>query len=225
MPTRAWPAISFSVDGDAAARRVAQDVDGVAAGREEVRDEAVQRAPSRSRASSRTQALAHRHDRDAVDGDRAAHEDDVARRARARGEITTPGGTIADARHVDEDAVALAAVHDLRVARDDRARPRRRRRAASRPTIRPRSAIGRPSSRMKPGRERERLRAAHREVVHRAVDGEGADVAAGEEERAGSTNESVEKRERGRRRPSRIAPSCSLRSAGLSKAAGTNASR
>ena len=87
-----------------------------------------------------------------------------------------PGG-------VDVDAVALAALDDLRVAgRDDHARLPPRRRAIEAATRRS-SATAKPSSTTNAGREHERPCAGDGEIVDRAVDGELADVAAGEEER------------------------------------------
>ncbi len=49
-------------------------------------------------------------------------------------------------------------------------------------TMRRRSSVASPSSRMKAAAEIERTRAAHRQIVHRAVDREPANIAAGEED-------------------------------------------
>ena len=216
MPTAAWPAISFSVDGHAAARGVAQDVDGVAGGREEVRDEAVQSGRVALERRLEPQALAHRHDRDAVHGDRRRSARTTSPGRARRGEITTPGGDDPDARRVDEDAVALAAVHDLRVAGDDRHARASRPRAASTRRSAQRSAIGRPSSRMSPA-ESASGRAPHIARSFTVPCTASEPMSPPGKKSGWTTNESVVK---ARRAPpaSRIAPSCSSRSAGLSNA-------
>jgi len=64
--------------GDAAPRRVAQDVDVEAEGFEKGRDHAVQGGGVGRDRRSELEPLAQRHDRDAVLGDRAGDEEDVA---------------------------------------------------------------------------------------------------------------------------------------------------
>ncbi len=89
----------------------------------------------------------------------------------------------ADAGGVDVAAVGLAALHHLGVAGDDLApRPPRPPRPSRRRSRR-RSATGKPSSRMKPADRYSGRAPRHGQVVDRAVDGEVADVAAGEEQR------------------------------------------
>ena len=107
--------------------------------------------------------------------------------------IASPGGAVrrrpdavgdqADAGRVHEQPVGGAAAHDLRVAGNDpRARPSRR----SRSRHRDRGQILQRESFLDDVGEgdREGLGAHHREVVDRAVDGQLADVAAGELDRA-----------------------------------------
>ena len=83
-------------------------------------------------------------------------------------------------RHVE--AVGLAALDDLGVAGRD-CTPAARAAAAIERAMRSRSAVGKPSSRMKPAERASGVAPAIAEVVDRAVDGQLADVAAGEEER------------------------------------------
>jgi hypothetical protein len=149
---------------------------------EKARDEAVEGGRVARERRLEAEALAQRHDRDSVHGNLAAHEDDVTG-TRALWRDHDARRHEADAADVDEDAVALAAVHDLRVARDDRdarAGGGRLHRGDDAREV----AEGEALLEDEAGRERERLRAAHREVVHRAVHGERADVAAREEKRA-----------------------------------------
>ena len=89
----------------------------------------------------------------------------------------------ADAGRVDEDAVALASVHDLGVA-GDQLHP-----AAAAATLHrlddPPQRLHRQAFFQDQRRaEIERPRAAHGQIVHRAVDGERADIAAGKEQRS-----------------------------------------
>ena len=117
----------------------------------------------------------------------------------------------------DVHAVGVAALDDLGVAGDDRARP----------PPRPARAIASTSARSVLGgqalledqrqRQRERARAGHREVVDRAVDGELADRAAGEAQRLddeGVGGQRERRRSDGRRRrPRRRARRCRTRAA------------
>ena len=112
-------------------------------------------------------------------GDPPGEEDDVAGRG-ATGIDRYPRGDDADAGGVDVDPVPLAPVDHLRVAGGDR-HPGGGRRVAHRGDD-PREGLHRePLLEDQPAGEGERPGAAHREIVDRAVDGERADVAAGEE--------------------------------------------
>ena len=91
-----------------------------------------------------------------------------------------PVGNDADAGGGDEDLVPLAAVDDLGVAGDQcDARPRRMPPRID-ATMRSRSAMGKPFFENERRRQEERVRAADRQVVDRAVDRQLADVAARE---------------------------------------------
>ena len=183
MPTPALWAISREGAGDAAAGRIAQDVD-VRAGGEHRLDQAVERRGVAGDFGFEFEAFAHGHDGDAVHGDLAAEENFVAGPGARWGRCSTPSRDHADAGGVDEDSVGLAAIDDFGVAGDERdARgvggfahrvhdSRRNRR------------IGSPFLEDESDGEMQRARAAHGEVVDRAVDGEFADVAAGEKDRA-----------------------------------------
>ena len=127
-------------------------------------------------------ALAHRHDGDAVVADRAGNQDAVA----GPGDADRQRSALrhqADAGSGDEDLVALAPVHDLGVAGDQgHARlvaglPHRGDDALQ---VGQRQALLEDEG----GREEQRLGAADRQVVHGAVDRQPADVAAREEQRA-----------------------------------------
>ena len=149
---------------------------------------------------------AGQHDRDAVVADRAGDQHRVARLCT----VATPSSTgvpdDADAGRVDVAAVGLAALHDLRVAGDD---PHAGDVAAALidAAIRCRSATGKPSSRIMPTRQVQRRRAGDRQVVDGAVDGQVADVAAGEEQRRDHVRVGRERQPRAVDRPSRAASS------------------
>jgi len=116
-----------------------------------------------------------------VDGDGAAQEDDIAGAGPARRDLHT-GGHRADPRGVDEDAVPLAPVDDLGVAGDDRhahLAGRRAHRGGDAPEVLDRKSLLEDEAR----RQRHGAGTAHGEVVHRPVNREGSDVAAGEEQR------------------------------------------
>ena len=117
-------------------------------------------------------------------------------------------------RRVDEDAVAFAAIDDLGVPGDD---PHARLAAgrAIDSTTRRSVSIGRPSSRMKPALARA-AGAAHRQVVHRAVNRQLADVAAGKEQRP--HHEGVGGEGQPAPRISTTAPSCARPEGPLAKA-------
>ena len=101
------------------------------------------------RSSLELESLASRHHRDPVIAHRPRHQHGVARPGPARADrVSLPYP--ADAGRVDEDAVALSLVHDLRVAGHDRRAHRGAGPPPSRPTTRWRSAIGSPSSSTKP---------------------------------------------------------------------------
>ena len=89
----------------------------------------------------------------------------------------------ADARRVDEDLVGAALLHDFRVAGHD-LYSRLFGRLAHRVEHASQVLDGETFFENETGGEVERARAAHGEVVDRAVDGEAADVAAGKEDRA-----------------------------------------
>ena len=128
------------------------------------------------------QALAHRHDRHAVPADIAGQQDHVAH-AHARGRHHGVVLDEADAGGVDEQPVALAPVHHLGIARHEQHAGGRGRRLH-----RLHDALQhlhrQPLFEDEAGAQEQRARAAHRQVVDRAVHGQRADVAAGEEQRA-----------------------------------------
>ena len=162
MPRRARRSRS-SVDGHAAAGRIAQDVDG---GPLPPRSDRPRRDREAGRSRSRCAVSNSSPSRTERIGDAVLGH--VAPFSRTR----SPGRTRARAirTHAPEGrcpipvvlmkiAVALAAVHDLRVARDDRhVEPRARHRASSATISASSWSIGRPSSRMKPAAERQRGR-------------------------------------------------------------------
>ena len=126
--------------------------------------------------------FARGHDGDAVAADIAAQHHRVAgphllRRDRLAAPSTspTPGG-------VDVEAVALAALDDLGVAGDE-PHAGRRGRVAHRGDDAAQIVDRQTLLEDQPDAQIERLGAAHRQVVDRAVDGERADVAAGKEQR------------------------------------------
>jgi hypothetical protein len=127
------------------------------------------------------EALALRHDRHAVVAQGAGDEDGVARPRPVAGDVHALRHH-ADAGGGDEDAVALALLHHLGVAGDDRhaglAR-RLRHRVDDALEVGEREAFFQDEA----GREVQRLGARHGDVVDRAVHRQAADVAAGEEQR------------------------------------------
>ena len=90
----------------------------------------------------------------------------------------------ADACRVNEQPVAFAFVHDLRVASDDLHAAALRRLACMDCTTRQQRFHRQTFLNDESGAQVKRARAAHGQVIHRAVDRHRADVAAGEEERA-----------------------------------------
>jgi hydrogenase maturation protein HypF len=145
------------------------------------RDQAVQRRGVRANVCLDVQLTAGQHDRDAVITDRPGHDDGVTRlRPRdAKGAVpvdeTDPGG-------VDIAAVSLAPLHDLRVPGDD---ADARRRGGIPHGLGDPGQVGDREALLEDeaGRQVHRRRARHRQVVDGAVDGQVADVAAGEEQR------------------------------------------
>ena len=138
-------------------------------------------AVSLSISASSCEVAARDHDGHAVIGERAGEEHPVARPDALRAEVDAVGHRPdAGRRHVEP--VGLAAFDDLRVAGDDRdsgcpgGGPHR---GDDAPQVGNRKALLDHES----GRQPERPRADHREVVDGAVDGELADVAARELER------------------------------------------
>ena len=124
----------------------------------------------------------------------------------------------ADAGGGDVAAVGLAALDDLGVAGDDlhagRPRPRRHRRDDP-PQVGDREALLEDEA----GRQVQRPRAGHRQVVDRAVDGEVADVAAGEEQRRDDVGVG------GERQPRAVRPSSDARRPRAARAAGCGTPR
>ena len=116
-----------------------------------------------------------------VVGERAGDEHAVAREHSPGAELDALGNE-ADPGRRDVDAVALAALDDLRVARCDHhagASCGRSHRGGDPPQVRDGEALFDDEA----GREGEWPRSRHGEVVDGAVDGELADVSTGEEER------------------------------------------
>ena len=112
------------------------------------RHQPVQRLAVAADLGAELQALAHAHDRHAVHPEVTADDDPVAG-AGPVGANVDPVGDHPDAGGVDVDPVAVAALDDLRVARDD-PDARTLRRVARRCATAPTCAISTPSSRMKP---------------------------------------------------------------------------
>src|ERR1051326_980497 len=186
--------------GEAAARRVFHRVDAVADRVERGGDERVDRRDVGAEGAPQREAVPRRPAREAVVADRAGDDDLVAGTQRV---VAHDAPRHADAGRVDHDAVDLAAAHDFRVARDHdyaglgaRGHERRLDRLEQRhvEAFLEDHAAG----------EAERARGAHhRQVVHRAGDGDAADVAAGEDDRlddvrvGGDDEELVAERDRG----------------------------
>ena len=95
-------------------------------------------------------------------------------------ESWTPAGTQADARGVDEDAVALALLDHLGIAGDDLDAGGLGGACAMDSAMRASTSMAEPFFQDERGAQEKRLGAAHREIVDRAVHGERADVAAAE---------------------------------------------
>jgi hypothetical protein len=160
--------------------RIAQDVQ-IRAGGEHRRHQPVQRGAVADHLGAERDPLAHAHDRDPVDADLAADDDDVTGSRPLWADVNA-GRDQPDAGGVDVHAITMAGVDDLGVAGRDRdARPARGSPEVCRDpadhrqldTLLENEAAG----------QVRRLRAAHREVVDRAVDGEVPDAAAREEQR------------------------------------------
>ena len=124
---------------------------------------------------------ARHHHGHAVVADRARYEHAVARPRTVRAKLDA-GGNDADPGRRDVQAVGRPALDDLRVAGRDRYAGGKRR---SRHRCGDAAQVGNRETFLddEAGRERDRPRARHREIVDRPVDREVADVAAGEEDR------------------------------------------
>jgi hypothetical protein len=143
--------------------------------------EAVERGGVALQHGFKLDPLAHRHDGDAVIADGSRDEDAVAGPGGVDGE-GNPRRHHADTRSGNEYLVALAAVHNLGVARDqlDAGRGTRRPHGGDDAAqVVQRQAIFQDEGR----RQVQRPGAADRQIVDGAVDGQLADVAAGEEQR------------------------------------------
>ena len=127
------------------------------------------------------QTFALRQNRDAMIADRTAEQHLVA----GTGAV---GGKVDSLRHksnscrVDEQPVALAFLDDLGIARNN-LHARFRCRPAQRIHHAPEFVHRKPFFDDEGGAQKQRRCAAHRQIVHRAVNGERADVAAGKEQR------------------------------------------
>ncbi len=119
--------------------------------------------------------------RDAVIADGSAQDHPVARAGLAGGQ-THAVRHDADAGGVDEQAVALAALDNLGVAGDD-GDAGRGRCFGHRRCDQAQGLGGKAFFKNEPGAQKQRPRAAHREIVHGAMHGERSDVAAGEKQR------------------------------------------
>lgn len=165
----------------AAPGRVPQAPHLSAHGGQEGGDQAVERGGVRRHVGLDVQLAPGQHDRDAVLADRAGHEDGVAGPGVRDTERRIPLQQ-SDPGRGDVAAVGLAALHHLGVPGHDRHLRRRggpRHRRADPPQVLDREALLQDET----GRQVQRPGPAHRKVVHGAVDGEVADVAAGEEQR------------------------------------------
>ena len=178
------------------------------------------RAPARCRSRARPRAASSpRATITAMPWSPSVPETSTRSPGRTRsGPSSTPVGDDADAgrRHVERRPPCRARRPSCR-----RSRPARRRPRAARAIERGDAAqVGDREALLddEPGRERERPRAGDREVVDRAVDGELADVAAGEEERLDDVG--VGREREPRRRSARAA-----RSRRAGRAAGCRAPR
>jgi len=166
--------------GDATASWIAKYMDRTAR-RQHRRDQTAERRAIADKGRFELQALPLGHDRQTMVTDRPA-EDDHITRAGAPGRDIHALGDETHARRIDEHAVTAAPLDDLGISRDDaHAHFSRRGRLGSddafqiieRETFLDNIAGGEPQG----------LGAAHRQIVHRAADGELANVPAGKEER------------------------------------------
>ena len=167
--------------GDAASGRVAERADPVGRG-QQAGHQPVQRGGVRLDVRLDVQLAAGQHDRDAVVADRAGHDDRVSRPGQRDPELGRILGDQADSGRVDVAAVGLALLHHLGVAGDDLDAGRRGGRLHR---LGDADQVGDSEALLEdePGRQVQRGGAGHRQVVDGAVDGEVADVAAGEEQR------------------------------------------
>jgi hypothetical protein len=180
IDTPAEAAISFSAL--ATPRRVAQHVHVLTRHDQRGVHQVVQGGGIADHGGLETEPLAHGENGHPVHRDLAADQHHVAG-AGARGRNLHAGGDDTDPGRIDEDAVALAAVHHLGVAGDDGDFGRGRR-AAHRFHHAAQVGERKPLLQDEARGEVERLGPAHGEVVHGAVHGQGADVAPGEKDGA-----------------------------------------
>ena len=164
----------------AAAREIAQAVN-FNSGAQQLADQAGDRRRIALDRALEFQSFAHRHDGHAMPAQIAVYENRVAGPDAARRDGQRMFDH-ADAGRVDEQPVTLALVHHLGVAGNDlhagaRGGPLHR---GDDP---PERVHGQPFLDDETGAEIEGAGAAHREVVHRAVHGQGADIAAGKKQR------------------------------------------
>ena len=163
---------------DAAPRRIAQPPRR-GSGREQALDQVVQRRGVGDDVGVEREIAAGEHHRDAVVGDGARHEDDVAGLDPRPARQLPTGGDEPDSRRRDVHAVGGAPVDDLGVAGHDGDAGRAAASAMSATIVAQRldrEALLEHECR----RERSGSGAHHREVVDRAVDREVTDRSAGE---------------------------------------------
>src|ERR1039458_6145595 len=126
------------------------------------------------------QPLALRQNRDAVIADRTAQEHLVPGTSTVGGKVDSFWHN-SDSGRVDEQPVALAFLDDLGIASYN-LHARFRRRSAQRIHHASKFVHREALFDDEGGAQKQRRGAAHRQIVHRAVNGEGADVAAGKEQ-------------------------------------------
>jgi len=167
--------------GHAAARGIL-DYSRAGRGSQKCRHQTMQRGTVALDVCVELERLAREHDRDAVVRDEAAHEHDIPRLHAVHAQRAC-GTHHTHAAGVDEHLVRLAAIHHLRIARDDgHARLGGGRSHGVDHAAKDRHVE--PLLQDQPNAECEGTRARDREVIDGAMHGKPADVAAGKEERA-----------------------------------------